>query len=272
VTVTASPRPSTARPPGRPASTPGEVLHRIATLAACVLACMGQAGRSRYESERQLRGWLSDDGVQFTAADIGPALTLLASTGQLVRPETGLGQPRPAWLPTPADAVPALPPRIRLARLIVNCSRPDDKGNRATSELIAERIAAADELVPHLDLQDMLSRLVDCGQLLKVAAGPGYPVGYVSSGSGWEVDAVDLLESDIVACLRKHEDAAFTDEDELLQWLEAEGVTDVDPRAFGLALGHLSRIGRLQTVRPEEWTSKGPRPTWLSEAKVHITR
>jgi hypothetical protein len=84
------------------------------------------------------------------------------------------------------------------------------------------------------------------------------------TSAGWDFDATDLLESEIVAVLRGRDDGGFTDEDELQQWLRDAGA-DFDDRQFGLALGHLARLGRLRSPRPEEWVGPGPvLPGWLS--------
>jgi hypothetical protein len=157
MTVTPT-RPSTTRHTGRAAATPTEAeaanLHRIADLAVNVavnvLASLRRDGRGRYESERHLQAWLSADGVAFTKTDLGPALTLLAATGLLQRPEAGMGQPRPGWLPTEADGAPELPAAIRLGRLVVSVARSVERhhGNRATKEQIAKRLVAAERRFP----------------------------------------------------------------------------------------------------------------------------
>ena len=101
-------------PIGRPKTPRDEAdqqaIDRIATLAKQVLTTLRQPGRgSRYDSERQLRKWLTDDGIQHSTSDIGPALTLLESAGLLVRPEVSKNMPRPGRLAaeTPDDATAA---------------------------------------------------------------------------------------------------------------------------------------------------------------------
>ena len=68
-------------------------LARIAELAASILVSLRKCGRGHYGSERQLRSWLTEDGISFTVADIGHALQLLERTQRLVRPEVGRGIP-----------------------------------------------------------------------------------------------------------------------------------------------------------------------------------
>jgi hypothetical protein len=47
-----------------------EALIRVASLAAAALAQLRKPGRGRYDSERQLAGWIKDAGVQFSASDL----------------------------------------------------------------------------------------------------------------------------------------------------------------------------------------------------------
>jgi hypothetical protein len=69
--------------PGRPKTPLDEsdrlALARIASLAAAIMSSLRTPGRGRYDSERQLGEWLSEDGVSYTSADLGPALDLLES-------------------------------------------------------------------------------------------------------------------------------------------------------------------------------------------------
>jgi hypothetical protein len=90
---------SVARPKTDPVLAEREALIRIAELAASIASTLRQPDRGRYNSERQLRSWLTDDGVQLTVADIAPSLALLEATQRLIRPEVGRGTPRPGWLP-----------------------------------------------------------------------------------------------------------------------------------------------------------------------------
>lgn len=76
-------------PVGRP-KTPKDVaerseLVRIANLAGSILISLRQPGRGVYSSERELRQWLNEDGVQFTTGDIAHALVLLESKGNIRR-------------------------------------------------------------------------------------------------------------------------------------------------------------------------------------------
>ena len=73
-------------------------LARIAALAASVIVCLRKSGRGTFESERELRRWLSDDEVQFSASDLAPALALLEVTGKIGRHAAKPNMPRAGWL------------------------------------------------------------------------------------------------------------------------------------------------------------------------------
>jgi hypothetical protein len=73
-----------------------QALARIASLAASILVCLRRPGRGRYDSERQLRQWLSSDNVSYTTSDLAHALTLLEATKRIGR------DPELAW-PLPAE-------------------------------------------------------------------------------------------------------------------------------------------------------------------------
>jgi hypothetical protein len=90
------------RPKKLPDIADREALVRIAELAGNVLVSLRQDDRGRYDSERGLGKFLTADGVQYTTADIGPALTLLEVTGRLGRAAVKHGNPQPGWLPEAA--------------------------------------------------------------------------------------------------------------------------------------------------------------------------
>jgi hypothetical protein len=93
--------------PGRPKTPLDEsdrlALARIASLAAAIMSSLRTPGRGRYDSERQLGEWLSEDGVSYTSADLGPALDLLESTKRLKRPAGKPNASQPGWLATGAE-------------------------------------------------------------------------------------------------------------------------------------------------------------------------
>ena len=70
-------------------------LNRIAALACDILVCLSKPCRGVYDSERQLRQWLQEDGIQHSTSDIAHALTLLESTGKIARAKVKQNAPRP---------------------------------------------------------------------------------------------------------------------------------------------------------------------------------
>jgi hypothetical protein len=241
-------------------------LTRQAVLAHQVLVSLRKPGRSgSYESERHLRGLLADDGVQFSWGDLAPALALAEAAGLLVRDGGGLGLPRGGRLPGVGTS-PVVPPEVRVARVVVEVCRPGQpgRGTEASRDQIAERLAAADEDVP--DLEDVLTKLVDCGQLIPRQRTPGAPMGY-SVGGGWQYDATDELEAQIVRVLRERGEP-YRSEAELAGWLVEAGVVFDGPQLV-MAVSHLTRLNRLRSQRPDMFEGDGEPPTYLVEAVPH---
>jgi hypothetical protein len=243
-------------------------LHRVADLAVSIHQCMSRPGRNRYSSERQLRGWLAET-TQFSAADVGPALSLLEAVGLLVRPPVGLGQPRPGHLATEADRAPETPPDLRLCRIVLEVARPGPGRDHRppTASEIGERLAEIDEEVTEEGLQETLQRLADVGQLLMVRKTWGHPIGYVARVK-FPFDEVHWLESEICRVVRGRDEIGYEDEEQLRGWL-IEGGVEFDDRMLELALGNLLMAGRLQTPMPERWEGPGARPTWLVDPPIH---
>ncbi len=254
------------RGPGRPPlgleQSESQQLHRIADLSIAILRSLRAVGRGRFDSERRLRAWLTSDGVPFSQNELAPALALLEANGQLTRGRVGLGQPRPGWLPTELDK-PDIPPRIRLARLVIEVIQSG--GGPASAAVIAERLAEADEEVSEAQLAETLRRLVDCDQLQILQRQSEIPR-YNPRGR-WAFDVTDDLEADIMAVLRSREELGYETEEQLREWVGEAGVEITDDRLWGLAIDHLARIGRLETPSAARWTGPGPRVTWMNEPK-----
>ena len=140
-----------SKAPGRP-RTPRDIadaraLNRIAALAFQILSSLRQHGHRQYDSERTLRQWLSD--VQFTIADLAPALALLEATGRIGRGPENKNSPRAGWLAGGAErpvwsstaAVPESASEDADEELLgVNAPRPGSLVNVA--EKPAEAVAA----------------------------------------------------------------------------------------------------------------------------------
>ena len=59
-------------------------------------------GRGVWESERELRSWLSQDGVEFANDNITVALSLLEASKRIGRSKAKANAPRRGWLVTNA--------------------------------------------------------------------------------------------------------------------------------------------------------------------------
>jgi hypothetical protein len=102
---------STAKAPskakvGRPRTPKDEAerieFEHIMSLARSILTCLRQPGRGVYDSERALKLWLSEDGIQFSTNDIAIALGVLEVMGRIGRAKVKMNAPRPGWLTTAA--------------------------------------------------------------------------------------------------------------------------------------------------------------------------
>jgi hypothetical protein len=88
------------RPPTPLEMSEQQALVRIAMLASDVLRVLRLPERGRYSSERELRQWLVESGVAYTASDLAPAVGLLELTGRVERgPFSKATSSRAGWLP-----------------------------------------------------------------------------------------------------------------------------------------------------------------------------
>ena len=108
-------------------------LARIAKFAAQVMSSLRTPGRGQYSSERVLRSWVSEDGYSSTTADIGPALTLLAATRRIVRPEVAPNTPRPGRLAKGSEAWHSMPASDGAVAVPVD---PDEHDNDGVVDLV----------------------------------------------------------------------------------------------------------------------------------------
>lgn len=257
--------------PGRPKTPLDESdrldLARIASLAAAIMSALRTPGRGRYDSELQLREWLSEDGVSYTTADLGPALDLLSSTKRLKRQAVKPNASQPGWLATGAEIWSEMVPeeaeeaaeeqhRHALAKAVLQVMEVGDarSGNRWTVEELTERLTESG--VPHTadDLAQALSRLEDSGHLMRAQRQP-YSVHpqHLVRKSIRPYDKYDVLAADLCAVLQRR-DERFESEDQLRSWLDEDKV-DWTPDDLATALDHLERIGRLRRPRAAQWRS-----------------
>jgi hypothetical protein len=78
-------------------------VERIASLAKAVMVAVRKPGRGVWDSERQLRQWLSDSEIQFSASDLAIALNLLEGIGLIQRATVKPNAARAGWLVTAVD-------------------------------------------------------------------------------------------------------------------------------------------------------------------------
>jgi hypothetical protein len=220
-------------------------------------------GRGRYDSELQLREWLSEDGVSYTTADLGPALDLLDSTKRLKRPAVKPNASQPGWLATGAEIWSEMVPeeaeeqhRYALAKAVLQVMEVDHarSGNRWTVEELSERLTESGVSHTADDLAQALSRLEDSGHLMRAQRQP-YSVHpqHLVRKSIRPYDKYDVLAAAVCAVLKRH-DERFDSEDQLQGWLDEDEV-DWNPDDLATALDHLERIGRLRRPRADQWGS-----------------
>jgi hypothetical protein len=242
-------------------------LARIASLAAAIMSSLRTPGRGRYDSERQVREWLSEDGVSYSTADLEPALDLLESTKRLNRPAVKPNASRPGCLaagaeiwsemvPDEAEKVAEEQHRHALAKAALRVMEIGHakSGNRWTIEELSERLAESGVSHTQYDLAQALSRLDDSGHLVRSQRQPYsvYPQHLVRK-SIRPYDKYDVLAADLCAVLKRR-DERFESEDQLQGWLDEDKV-DWNPDDLATALDHLERIGRLRRPRVDQLRS-----------------
>jgi hypothetical protein len=257
--------------PGRPRTPLDEsdrlALAGIASLAASIMSSLRTPGRGRYDSELQLREWLSEDGVSYTTADLGPALDLLDSTNRLERPAVKPNASQPGWLATGAEIWSEMVPgeaeeaaeeqhRHALAKAVLQVMEVGHalSGNRWTVEELSERLTGSGVSHTADDLAQALSRLEDSGHLMRAQRQP-YSVHpqHLVRKSIRPYDKYDVLAAAVCAVLKRR-DERFDSEDQLQGWLDEDKV-DWNRDDLATALDHLERIGRLRRPRADQWGS-----------------
>ena len=89
-----------SRPPSPLEVSEQQALVGVAMLASRVLRVLRLPERGRYSSERELRQWLVESGVAYTASDLAPAVGLLELTGRIERGAFSKAtSSRAGWLP-----------------------------------------------------------------------------------------------------------------------------------------------------------------------------
>lgn len=251
------------RPRTDPVVAEREALKRVAELASHVMVSLRRPGRGKWDSEHQLRSWLTADGVTFTVADIAPALTLLEATKRIVRGEVKPKAPRPGWLARDAElwAAAELSDRARVASLIDVIIRVLGQGGQCQStDELQDRLVAAGYVHDPADLPAALERLVDSGRMVR-------PEGRLVMRTTRAFHAsepfsrIDDVAADVVACTRRRGTDQFDSDVQLVGWLTEDGVT-FTAAELGEALLQLQ--GARLLVRPVEEDRWTPQPGYLT--------
>ena len=279
-------------------------LSRIATLAHHVMIALRQPGRGVYESERQLRGFLTQDGYEFANDDLGPALTLLEATGRIGRSAAKKNVARRGWLITsvetssdgsegPADvepteavaavetavakAVDAAPEPVAdsseaqtfaLAKAVIRALQTGNgRSNRCKVDELPERLAEDGVAFDPAEVDEVLTGLGDCGQIMRVQRQPYSVYAQVLVVNGRHpLDQTDLLAASVCSSVKRRGDR-FESDDQLTSWLDEDNVRydsgsltaalrqlgeSYDLGSLTAALRQLGEIGRIR--RPvQEW-------------------
>jgi hypothetical protein len=263
-------------------------LVRIAKLAARMMSSLRQPGRGKYISERQLRSWVGKSRFTHTTSDVAPALMLLEYTGRIQRPEVKPNTPRPGRLAKGAgiwhsmaavdgdgdvpedvpeavaeDQVDAEPEAAvdapvedadngtsALARAVLQALAPGNgRSHRCSRDELSDRLASDGVDIDDADLSDVLARLEDVDQLVRVR-----PQLLVLSGTR-PYDGTDELAADICASIKRRSDR-FESDEELVRLLTEEGVK-FDPGSLSTALRQLEDSGRIKRdVVEHSWANE----------------
>ena len=263
-------------------------LNRIALLAGHILITSRQPGRGAWDSERGLRAWLTDDGYSFANDDLAPALAMLEASGRIGRAATKKNVPRSGWLitstvdgpespddvePTAAVAAPDEPVEdssearaFELVQAVIRALQTGNgRSNRCKVDELPERLTEDGVTFDPADLPEVLTRLEDCGQIIRVQRQP-YSVfaqSLVVNGRH-SYDQTDALAASVCSSIKRRGDR-FESDRELCSWLDEDGVSYTS-EALTAALRQLGETGRIS--RPvQEWGL--PTPGIYVEPRVY---
>jgi hypothetical protein len=117
-------------------------------------------------------------------------------------------------------------------------------------------------------LSEVITRLEDCGQLVRVQRQPfsAYPQYLVLKGDH-PYDEVDALAADVCSTIKRRGDR-FDSDDQLRGWLDEDGVSCTSGR-LAATVYQLERIGRLKRPRADHWRSDLPLPGVYVDPRVY---
>jgi hypothetical protein len=141
-----------------------------------------------------------------------------------------------------------------LAQAILRALQPGNgRSNRCDVEAeLPDRLASDGVTFDVSDLDQALTRLEDCGRIIRTQRQPFsiYPQFLVSSGSG-PYDQTDRLAAAVAASI-KHHGERFESEDQLKDRMAEDGIT-YDAQTLAAALHQLEAIGQLKPPRQDQW-------------------
>jgi hypothetical protein len=183
------------------------------------------------------------------------------------------GESRPAGVRTGSvEARLETSPESRrdvLANAVIRALQPGNgRSNRCQLSELSERLESDGVTCTPEDLAATITRLADCGQLIRVQRQPhqAYPQYLIHTGDH-SYDEVDALAADVSAVLKSH-DEQFESEEELCLWLDEAGIEFTSDRPTA-ALQQLERIGQLGRPRQDHWRADLPLPGWYIEPRIH---
>ena len=170
-----------------------------------------------------------------------------------------------------AESAPEETAEARVSALVKAVFRAlepgDGRSSRCTVVELPERLEQDSVTFTPSDLDEVLMRLEDCGQILRVQRQPGYPQ-FLLGQSRHPFDRTDALAADVCASIKRRGER-FEDEDELRSWLDEDRVS-YDSHSLAVALDQLEQIGRLKRPREDQWRSDGPLPGLYVEPRIYV--
>lgn len=239
-------------------------LERVARLAGQILACVRVQGRGRWNSERQLRQWLVEDGIPHTIAEIAPALTLLESGGFIERAPVEGNKTRAGWLTgAPTDTERAAP--LALERAIMAATATSNSRERCTIANLPQRLTDNGITFTDDQLWDAITVLIDTGRLLRSQHQHMGDI-YLTERAFRGYDPLAGPAAAICRVLKDHGEH-FDSDAELQGWLSEAGVP-FEESDYRFAMEHLEQIGRLVRPRADQWRFDSPLPGEYAPARI----
>jgi hypothetical protein len=138
---------------------------------------------------------------------------------------------------------------------------------RSSVEELNERLTPEGVTYSRESLNIAITRLVDCGQIVRVQQQPYsvYPQYLVLSGTH-PYDHIDVLVADVCSAIKAHGER-FESEDQLRSWLDEDKIT-YDSGGLAIALSHLELVGRLRRPRADQWRDDQPLPGLYVEPRI----